>query len=101
MSAEATKSTDSADLFLERDDVVGREAQLEQALRSMPGVASVRIVQPPGETAEAGVRVEFDAAVTNPVILRQALAKQGFAVLSAAEHPERVAARERPGSPSV
>ena len=61
----------------------------------------MRIVQPPGETAEAGVRVEFDAAVTNPVILREALAKRGFAVLSAAEHPERVPADERPGSPSV
>ncbi len=101
MSAEATNSTDSADLFLERDDVVGREAQFEHALRSMPGIISVRIVQPPGETLEAGARVEFDASVTNPVILREALAKQGFTVLSAAEHPERVPASERPGSPPV
>jgi hypothetical protein len=81
---------DHADLFLERDDVLGKEAALEAALRRLPGVSAVHVV--PFDTSgsqsiEACVRVDFDPQVTNPVIIRDALAGEGYAVLSAAEHP--------------
>jgi hypothetical protein len=90
-------ATDSADLFIERDDVLGRETQLEATLLGMPGVQAARVSTPVGESIEARVRVDFDAATTNPVILREALATHGITVLSAAEHAERVSSGDPTG----
>jgi hypothetical protein len=81
---------DHADLYFERDDVLGKEAVLEAALLVVPGVRGARILrnhERRTETAEVGLRVDFDPQVTNPVILEEALARRGFTVLSAAERP--------------
>jgi len=80
---------DHAELFFERDDVLGKESQLEAALSRQPGVTGVAVVPHDGASIEMCVRVDFDPAVTNPVILEGALARDGFTVLSAAERPDR------------
>ncbi len=60
-------------------------AQLEDALRALPGVQRVRTIDENVSSIAARVRVDFDAAVTNPPVMREALARDGLTVLSAAE----------------
>ena len=75
------------DLFIQRGDLAGREDQFQDALRRLPGVQSVgRVEEPQGSgTAEVCVRVTIDTETTNAVILRDALQREGFTVLSASE----------------
>jgi hypothetical protein len=79
--------TTCAELFLERDDVVSRQAQLEALLCQQPGVHSFQVVAHDDPTVEVCLRVAIDPEVTNPVILKEALAREGFTVLSAAARP--------------
>ena len=78
---------DRAELWFQWDDVAGREADLERALQAIPGVASVELIRPDDTTAEARVRVAFDPGRTNPVVMEEALGREGFTVLSAGERP--------------
>ena len=39
------------------------------------------------ESIEARVRVEFDAAETNPLLMKDALEREGFTIMSAGEEP--------------
>jgi hypothetical protein len=78
-------SVDSADLFIQSGDVVGKEAQLQEALRRLPGVTSVGELTGDTESVEARIRVEFDAGETNPLIMKDALAREGFTIMSASE----------------
>src|SRR5437868_6682612 len=43
-SIDPDEALDHAELFFERDDVVGKEAQLEAALGRLPGVRSAALV---------------------------------------------------------
>jgi carbon monoxide dehydrogenase subunit G len=76
---------DSAELLIQRAQVVGRVEQLREALRALPGVQRVGTIDEDVASIEARVSVDFDPGVTNPVVLREALARAGFTVLSAAE----------------
>lgn len=78
-------TADSADLLIQSGDVVGKETQLRESLRRLPGVISVGELSRDAESVEARIRVEFDAGQTNPLIMKDALAREGFTVMSAAE----------------
>jgi hypothetical protein len=78
---------DRVELWVQWNDVAGREARLEQVLRAIPGVASLELIRPDDTTAEARVRVAFDPGRTNPVVIEEALGREGFTVLSAGERP--------------
>ena len=77
----------SADLFIQQGDLVGQEARFREALAHLPGVRAVGEIGGPERerAAEASVRVDYDPETTNPLILREALQRAGFTVLSAAE----------------
>jgi len=75
-----------AELFVQAQDLVGdREALFEDALRQIPGVRFVSPRSQPGPSVEACVQIAFDPALTNPVIIKEALGRLGFNVLSARE----------------
>ena len=78
---------DRAELWVQSSDVAGREARLEQVLQAIPGVVSLDLIRPDDSTAEARIRVAFDPGRTNPIVIEGVLARAGFTVLSAAEHP--------------
>lgn len=78
-------TSDSADLLIQWGDVVGKETQLQEALRRLPGVTSVGAVSRDTDSIEARIRVEFDAGATNPLIMKDALARDGFTIMSASE----------------
>ena len=78
---------DRAELYVQWSDVAGQEARLEQVLRAIPGVASLDLIRPDNNTVEARVRIAFDPGRTNPVVIEEALAREGFTVLSAGERP--------------
>ena len=78
---------DRVELWVQWNDVAGREARLEQVLRAIPGVASLDLIRPDHDTVEARVRIAFDPGRTNPVVIEEMLAREGFTVLSAGERP--------------
>ncbi|MBA2446504.1 MAG: hypothetical protein H0V51_00580 [Chloroflexi bacterium] len=78
-------TSDSADLLIQSGDLVGRETQLREALRRLPGVTSVGELARDAASIEARIRVEFDAGATNPLIMKDALSREGFTILSASE----------------
>lgn len=55
--------------------------------RALPGVSAVNIHGGGQTTIEARVQVDFDSAVTNPILMHDSLAGAGFTVLSADEEP--------------
>ena len=75
-----------AELFMQAADWDdSRRALVEQALHDIPGV---EFVSPPGTadpSVEARVQIAFDPQITNPVVIKQVLARQGFTVLSSRE----------------
>lgn len=95
-------SRDVAELYFQRTDVTERGGALERALRSQPGVLDVTPPRSDDQSIEVRVRVAFDPGQTNPLILGQALARQGFTVLSADEQagvPEKGPAFSQPTHP--
>jgi hypothetical protein len=80
-------SIDRAELYVQWSDVSGREAHLEEVLRRIPGLVSLDLIRPDDTTAEARVRIAFDPGRTNPVVIEELLAREGFTVLSAGERP--------------
>jgi hypothetical protein len=75
-----------AELFVQAEDLIGdREALLENALRELPGVQFVSERHQSGPSVEGCVQIAFDPQVTNPVIIKEALGRRGFNVLSARE----------------
>ena len=75
-----------AELFVQQQDLVGdRNMLFQDVLRQQPGVAFVSPRAQEGPSAEACVQIAFDPTVTNPVILKEALAPYGFNVLSVRE----------------
>ncbi len=76
---------DIAELYIQRADLQGREAECARLLRQMPGVLGAQMAGSDPESIELRVRVEFDPGATNPVVLREALERAGFTVMSAAE----------------
>ena len=84
---------DRAEVYVQWSDVAGREARLEQVLRAIPGVASLELIRPAESALEARVRIAFDPGRTNPVVIEEKLAGEGFTVLSAGE---RAASTNRP-----
>ena len=84
-----------AELFVQAEDLVGdRAALFEDALRQMPGVRFVSERHQPGPSVEACVQIAFDPELTNPVVLKEALGRLGFNVLSARESDTAPAAAE-------
>jgi hypothetical protein len=75
-----------AELYVQAYDLAGdRQALFEDALSQVPGVEFVSPRTQPGPSVEACVQVAFDPEVTNPVAIKEALARLGFNVLSARE----------------
>jgi hypothetical protein len=75
-----------AELFMQAVDLDDtRHALLEQALHDMPGVRFVSQRAYRSSTAEVSVQIAFDPQITNPVIIKEELGRQGFTILSARE----------------
>jgi hypothetical protein len=85
---EMGMTSDMVDLYFERETVDGKERELEAALRRLPGIQTVELLGSDAETIEARVRVGFDPARVNPVMMEDALDRAGFAILSAGERPQ-------------
>jgi hypothetical protein len=78
---------DSVELYIQAADVAGEESRFREALRRLPGVKSVGELSQDDESIEARVRVEFDARETNPLLMKDALEREGFTIMSAGEEP--------------
>ncbi len=77
---------DRAALLIPRSDMDQLGADAEALLRRLPGVRSVRAAS--GEdvdTAARRVEVKFDPGQTNPIVMRDALAREGIDVLGTDE----------------
>lgn len=73
--------------MIQKADVAGQEARPVELLHAAPGVGAVKIHGEGQTSIEARVQVDFDPAVTNPILMHDALARRGFTVLSADEEP--------------
>ena len=77
---------DRAALFVPRADMDQTGADVEAVLRRLPGVRSVRSsTENVLDTAARRVDVEFDPGQTNPIVMRDALAREGIDVLNTDE----------------
>ncbi|MGH2369454.1 MAG: hypothetical protein ACRDI2_14795 [Chloroflexota bacterium] len=89
-----------AELFVQAQDVEGdREALLEETLRQVPGVRFVSPRSHDDPTAAACVQIAFDPTLTNPVAIKEVLARHGFTVLLARESDS--ADESQPAPPSA
>ncbi len=77
--------TDTAVLLIQQEDAIRRTGQLRETLGHLAGVQAVGEPAPVPDSAEMRVHVDFDPGTTNPVVMREALARDGFTVLSAGE----------------
>lgn len=87
MGKGSNMDIDHAVLYVQWRDVAHHEVHLEQTLHDIPGVISLELIRPDDNTVETRVRVAFDPRRTNPVVMEEVLAREGFTVLSAAERP--------------
>jgi len=83
------------ELFIQYADAAGREAWVRATLRQVPGVLSAAPLPAGDGAGGVPLRVEFDPGRTNPIIMRAALARDGFTVLSAADESGPPAGRGR------
>jgi hypothetical protein len=76
---------DNVELHVPLADATEKGSQLREALLQVPGVHSVGTIRLDPVSILADVAVEYDPAVTNPIVIHEQLAHSGFSVMLAAQ----------------
>jgi hypothetical protein len=76
---------DTVELHVPLAEATEKGSQLRQALLQVPGVHSVGTIRLDHVSILADVAVEYDPAVTNPIVIHEQLAHSGFSVMLAAQ----------------
>lgn len=76
---------DRVELHVPLEEGTLRGPELREAVLRIPGVRSVGDMSRSDVAAHARVLVEFDADITNPILIREELGRKGFIVSFAGE----------------
>jgi hypothetical protein len=76
---------DNVELHVPLAEATEKGSQLRQALLQVAGVHSVGTMRLDRVSIFADVTVEYDPAVTNPIVIHEQLAHSGFSVMLAAQ----------------